>query len=63
MKIIQIINYFQHQIGYQEYFLAKEQAEAGHNVTIISSDRYFPFPDYESTVKSILGNRYIGDKV
>ncbi len=63
MKIIHIINYFQHQIGYQEYFLAKEQAEAGHNVTIISSDRYFPFPDYESTVKSILGNRYIGDKV
>jgi len=57
LKIVHVINYFQHQLGYQEYFLAKEHAKAGHDVTVITSNKYFPFPDYENTVKSILGER------
>ena len=57
MKIVHVINYFQHQLGYQEYFIAKEQIKAGHEVYIITSNKYFPFPDYDNTVKPILGER------
>jgi glycosyltransferase involved in cell wall biosynthesis len=57
MKIVHVINYFQHQLGYQEYFLAKEHVKAGHDVYVITSNKYFPFPDYDNTVKNILGER------
>ncbi|MCX6158505.1 MAG: glycosyltransferase family 4 protein [Ignavibacteriae bacterium] len=57
MKIVHLINYFQHQLGYQEYFLSREQAKAGHEVHVITSNKYFPLPDYDNTVKSILGER------
>lgn len=57
MKIVHVINYFQHQLGYQEYFLAREQAKAGHDVAVITSNKYFPYPDYEKTAKPILGER------
>lgn len=57
MKIVHLISYFQPQLGYQEYFLAKEHSKMGHDVTVVTSDRYFPFPDYEKTVKPVLGDR------
>lgn len=57
MKIVHVINYFQHQLGYQEYYLAKEHAKAGHDVYVITSNKYFPFPDYDNTLKNILGER------
>lgn len=63
MKIIHLISYFQPQLGYQEYFLAKEHSKMGHDVTVVTSDRYFPFPDYENTVKPILGNRILKPSV
>ncbi len=63
MKIIHLISYFQPQLGYQEYFLAKEHAKMGHEVTIVTSDRYFPFPDYDKTVKPILGERIVKPSV
>jgi glycosyltransferase involved in cell wall biosynthesis len=59
MKIIHLCNYFQPRLGYQEYFLAREHARSGHDVTVITSDRYFPFPDYDNTVRKILGDRLI----
>ncbi len=60
MKIVHVIDYFQPKIGYQETFLAKEHAKLGHNVTVVTSDRYFPFPDYDATFSTLLGNRYVG---
>lgn len=57
MKIVHVINYFQPKLGYQETFLAKEHARMGHDVYMIASDRYYPFPDFKKTYKSLLGNR------
>jgi len=60
MKILHIINYFQPQIGYQEVFLAKEQIKQGHDVSVITSDRYYPFVDFDKTYKNLLGDRICG---
>jgi glycosyltransferase involved in cell wall biosynthesis len=40
MKIIHIIDHFYPQLGYQETFLAREQAKQGHEVYVVTSDRY-----------------------
>lgn len=65
MKIIHLIDYYQPQVGYQEYFLAREHAKAGHKTYVITSDKYFPFEDYENTYKVILGNRktWTGERI
>jgi glycosyltransferase involved in cell wall biosynthesis len=60
MKILHIINYFQSKLGYQEYFLAKEHVKMGHNVAVITSDRYAPFSDFKETYGKILGKRKCG---
>lgn len=57
MKILFITNYFQPKIGYQEYYLSKSFKKLGHDCTVVTSDRFFPFPSYEKTFKPILGNR------
>lgn len=62
MKIIHVIDYISPQLGYQETYLAKEQKKLGHSVTVITSDRYFPFPHYQETVGDILGSRIVGVK-
>lgn len=53
--------YFQPALGYDDLFLSIAQQRAGHAVTIITSDRYRPFPDYASTVEPILGPRRVGE--
>lgn len=60
MRIIHLCSYIQPQLGYQEYYLAREHARMGHEVIVVSSDRYYPFPEYANTVKEILGKRKIG---
>ena len=57
MKIIHLIDYFQPILGYQETFLAREQLRKGHQVVVVTSDRYAPFPDYAYTVQPMLGER------
>ena len=37
MRICHVIDYFHTDVGYQEFFLAREQATAGHDVRVISS--------------------------
>ena len=32
----------------------------GHTVAVLTSDRYYPFPDYTATVQPILGQRIVG---
>ena len=60
MKIVHVINYFQPRLGYQETFLAKEQSRSGHEVSVVTSDRYYPFPDYDETYSALLGERICG---
>lgn len=59
MKIVHLIDYFSPKLGYQETYLAKEQMRLGHDVTVVTSERYFPFPDYKETVGPILGQRLV----
>ncbi len=59
-KIVHVISYFQHQFGYQEYFLARDMATMGHEVHVITSDRYAPVPDYDRVFRPVLGDRIIG---
>ncbi|MEN8252848.1 MAG: glycosyltransferase family 4 protein [Patescibacteria group bacterium] len=56
-SIVILINHFQPKIGYQEFFLAKEWKKLDHKVTVVTSNYFFPFPNYENTVQSILGER------
>lgn len=60
MRIVHLCNYIQPKLGYQEFYLAREHARAGHEVTVVASDRYFPFPDYDRTVRRVLGSRFVG---
>jgi glycosyltransferase involved in cell wall biosynthesis len=60
MRIVHVADYFQPKLGYQEYYLAVCQAAAGHDVHVVTSDRYMPFPNYSQTVQSLLGPRIVG---
>lgn len=59
MKIVHLIDYFQPKVGYQETFLAREHGKAGHDVWVVTSDRYFPFPDYKDSYFPLLGDRIV----
>ena len=61
MKIVHVINYFQPKLGYQSYYLAKKQKELGHEVSVVTSDRYSVFcTDYSEVIKPVLGERIVG---
>ncbi|MCG7489666.1 glycosyltransferase family 4 protein [Vibrio sp. Of14-4] len=57
MKILHVISYYQEGMGYQENWLPYFQKKLGHEVLVVTSDRYFPFPDYDKNVGKILGIR------
>lgn len=59
MNIVHLIDYFQPGLGYQETYLAREQLALGHGVTVVTSDRYAPFPNYANTVEPLLGPRML----
>jgi glycosyltransferase involved in cell wall biosynthesis len=59
MRILHISDYYQPALGYQEVFLPREHARLGHDVSVITSDRYYPFPYYEETVGPLLGPRQL----
>lgn len=42
MRIVHLANYFIPDSGYQEPYLARHQAEAGHEVHVITSNRAYP---------------------
>lgn len=60
MKIVHLSNYYQPQLGYQEPNLVKSHAQAGHEVHVITADRYYPFPHYQENYASLLGKRIVG---
>lgn len=57
MKILYAVDYYQPQIGYSEFFLPRELSKLGHTVTILTSNYYYPFPNYKETAGKILGDR------
>lgn len=63
MKIVHVTNYFSMRYRYQEYYMLREHVRAGHEVIVLTSDRNFPFPDYENTAQKVFGDRIIGTGV
>jgi glycosyltransferase involved in cell wall biosynthesis len=64
MKILIVSDYFQPKIGYTKVQVARHLMSLGHTVKILTSDRYFPFHNYETTTKKLIGKRIrsIGQK-
>ena len=60
MKIVSINVHYQDGLGYQDYYLGKSWKVMGHDVHFISSDWHFNYPDYDNTVKHIIGDKYVG---
>jgi glycosyltransferase involved in cell wall biosynthesis len=57
MRIIHVIDYFQPKLGYQETFLAREHARAGHDVYVVTSDRYNRIVYSGDAAAKLLGSR------
>jgi glycosyltransferase involved in cell wall biosynthesis len=57
MKILIISDYFQPKIGYAKVQVARNLMILGHEVKILTSDRYFQFHNYETTTKKLIGKR------
>lgn len=60
MKIVSINVHYQDGLGYQDYYLGLEWKKLGHEVHFVSSDVHFDYPDYDNTVKHIIGDKYVG---
>lgn len=57
MKIAQVAAYFQPEFGYEEYYISRYLARMGHDVSVITSDRIFPFKNYKKLLTEI-GSKY-----
>ncbi len=57
MKIAQVAAYFQPEFGYEEYYISRYLAKMGHEVSLITSDRIFPFKNYKKLLADI-GSKY-----
>jgi len=47
LSVAYITGYFQPELGYHQYYLAREWAKQGHEVHIITSNRIYPFKGWE----------------
>jgi len=60
MRIVHVMSYFQPKLGYQEYYLVKEQLKMGHDVRVFTSDRYQYSKSFSQTFGSVLKGRIVG---
>jgi len=60
MVIVHIVDYLMPTMGYQEFLLPKWNSMQGITTYIVTSDRYFPVPNYNQTWRNSLGDRIIG---
>jgi len=63
MRIAQVTSYFQPEFGYEEYYLSRKLSELGHEVSVVTSDRIFPFKNVKKLLEEIGSdktNRYRG---
>lgn len=56
-KILIVTDYFQPKLWYTPTFLAKEYIKKWYEVLVLTSNYYFPFPNYETTSWKILWPR------
>ena len=63
LRIVHVVDYLMPKMGYQENLLSKWNAKHGHEVHILTSDRYRPIPDYEDTWGRFLGPRICGSGI
>lgn len=69
MKICHIVDYYLDKLTYQETELTKAQSMLGHTTSVLTSDKYYPFADYDQHYEKILGprktktNTYFNDQV
>lgn len=59
MKICHIVDYYLDKLTYQETELTRAQASLGYSTTVLTSDRYYPFINYEQSYEKILGPRQV----
>ena len=59
LRIVHVADYVMPTMGYQEFALAKWNVLHGHEVHVITGDRYTPVPDYEHTWEPLLGSRIV----
>lgn len=57
MKILHISDYFSLKLWYQEVFLAKEEVKNWDNVFVITSNKNYPYPNYENSYQELLWDR------
>ena len=57
MKILHIVDYLMPQMGYQEFLLPKWNRKQNQDTYIITSNKYYPVPNYDQTWGKFLGNR------
>jgi len=65
MKILLLSDYYQPKMAYAKVKIAQNLQQLGHEVKVLTSDRYFPFHNYQETCSQILGKRIraIGEKI
>lgn len=59
MRILHVMHYYQPNMGDQDNHLPYQQKLQGNNVKIITSERYYPFDNYNLLFTNILGKRII----
>lgn len=60
MKIVHVMSWYLPNMGYQENYLPLEQKKLGHDVNIITSDRFPSYEGYKNHIGKKLGNRIVG---
>jgi glycosyltransferase involved in cell wall biosynthesis len=59
LRIAHLVDYLMPQLGYQEFLLPKWNQRHGHEVHVVTSDRYKPVSDYDQTWGNLLGPRVL----
>jgi|GEM_PF-3654015 len=57
MRVLIVSDYYQPIIGYNKVTISKALLKKGHDLKVLASDLFFPFPDYQKTVGEVLGPR------
>jgi glycosyltransferase involved in cell wall biosynthesis len=60
MRIAHVVDYYMPLLGYQESLLPKWHARHGHEVHVVTSDRYADVPNYDEAWAPLLGPRFVG---
>ncbi len=53
LKIVILCTYFQPELGYREYYYARNLAKLGHEINVITSNRVLFFPGWENIAQSL----------